>query len=64
MLFKFFSLLLVIITYQTTEGKIGKFLQYDIECPFLNDEEYAKRMIKSRCPFTTPTPPRFLLFEL
>lgn len=51
----------LIILFHINEGKIGKFLQYDIECPFLNDKEYAARMIKGRCPFTNPTPPRFFI---
>ncbi|KAI1706871.1 hypothetical protein Ddc_15097 [Ditylenchus destructor] len=35
------------------EGKLPKFLRYDVECPFLEEEEYAVRLAKGRCPTTT-----------
>lgn len=50
--------LLLFLLIHIIEGGVRKFLRYDTECIFLNDEEYAARMIKGRCPPRTPTPPR------
>ncbi|KAI1703591.1 hypothetical protein DdX_14828 [Ditylenchus destructor] len=49
----FYALLFFSLLSIRVRGKLPKFLRYDVECPFLEEEEYAVRLAKGRCPTTT-----------
>lgn len=43
-------IVIVLLFVVVKEAVIGKFLRYDVECPFLMDDEYKARLRKGRCP--------------
>lgn len=57
-LMKIFTILIVLaFIVAVLKAKLGKFVRYDIECPFLIDDEYKLRLRQGRCPPMPPSPP-------
>uniref|UniRef100_A0A915D401 Uncharacterized protein n=1 Tax=Ditylenchus dipsaci TaxID=166011 RepID=A0A915D401_9BILA len=53
----FILLLCAISKNEVVEAKLAKFLRYDVECPFLSEEEFAIRLAEGRCEQTTTVQP-------